>query len=56
MYVCTRVYMYVRMYALVYCTYVFYHFTVPGEVGMVNLTCGAMDLINLCHAAWNVSV
>ena len=53
MYVRMYVRMYVCTYALVYCK-CFYYVTVPGEVGMVNLTCGAMDLINLCIVTWNV--
>ena len=59
MYSCMYVHMYVCMHvcsSLLYIAMCFYYFTVPGEVGMVNLTYGAMDLINSCYAAWNVSV
>ena len=33
-----------------------YYITVPDDVGMINLTCGAVDLINQCTVKWNVSV
>ena len=44
---CIIVYMYVR-------TYVCY-IAVPGDVGMVNVTCSPVDVINQCIVTWNVS-
>ena len=33
-----------------------YLITEPGDVGMVNIACGAVELINQCNVTWNVSL
>ena len=46
-----------RIYSMYYIhTFVYNMITVPDGIGMVNLTCGAVDLINQCTVTWNVSV
>ena len=42
---------------IIYSMYIYmYYITVPNDVGRVNLTCDAVDLINQCTVTWNVSV
>ena len=33
-----------------------HYIAVPGDVGMVTVTCSAVDVINQCNVTWNVSL